>query len=381
MLSLGILSDPVVEPLLDAFTRCPVRERGGPRASNRLTYQTSWAFCLLLDLHSSKNDFLIILDYHDDIVVFDSVRDPKTMDFFQVKTRKGKSPWKIPDLLRVAKKSTHSIWGKMYLHRVAFGDGASSLNLVSDAGFNVQLKGKTKPEEVENCTLAELCVESLRAVAVALQEQLELPYCPLLDIHTALRKDSLSVDEHTTHAKGRFIEFLERSAIPTKEVSAAFKSLLHELQKRSNCESAFTASDDLKAKKGFSKSEFDSLLLQMKQAADTEAWDTISQQLTVDGLDIITLKCWRRAWSTYRVERLDFSNEILQKAAGIVEKIVNQAISDGVAIRPLTHFVQTALARCQARLALENLPLDHNKIIAIILSALDEIEQPPTFGS
>lgn len=53
------------ESLLDTFVKYPLRERGGSRASNRLTYQTNWAFCLLLDLYSERNDFMLILDYHD----------------------------------------------------------------------------------------------------------------------------------------------------------------------------------------------------------------------------------------------------------------------------------------------------------------------------
>lgn len=189
------------------------------------------------------------------------------MDFFQLKTRKGKSAWKLKDLFRVAKKASHSIWGKMYAHRIAFGDNANSLNLISDVGFTVQRKTSDKAEEVEKCTLAELCAASLREVAMALQKEHNLPYSPLFDIHTVLRKDTLSVDEHSTHAKGRFLDFLEQNSIPTKEVSAAFKSLLHELQKRSNCESAFSISDDLKSKKGFSREEFAALLDQMKRTA------------------------------------------------------------------------------------------------------------------
>lgn len=371
----------MAETLLDDFVKQPVRERGGSRASNRLSYQTSWAFCLLLDLHGSKTDYLIILDYHDDIVVFDSASAPSSMDFFQVKTRKGKSPWKLKELFKIAKKSTHSIWGKMYAHRIAFGDKASSLNLVSDSAFNVQRKTSDKAEEVEKCTLAELCVESLREVAIALQKEHKLPYSPLLDIHTVLRKDSLSVDDHFTHAKGRFLDFLENNSIPTKEVSATFRSLLHELQKRSNCESAFSASEDLKSSKGFSHAEFSSLLDQMKKAAETDQWTTISQQLTADGLDILSLRTWQRAWSTYRVERLDYSNEILQKTAQRVSEVVNQCISGNIPMRPLTGFIDAALNRSIIRLAAVKLPVEKNKIIAIILTALDETQQPPSIGS
>jgi hypothetical protein len=259
--------------------------------------------------------------------------------------------------------------------------GSSSLNLISDAAFNVHRKTSHKAEEVENCTLADLCVESLREVAIALQKEHELPYSPLLDIHTVLRKDTLSVDDHSAHAKGRFLDFLEKNSIPTKEVSATFRSLLYELQKRSNCESAFSASEDLKSKKGFSRDEFSKLLDQMKKASETDRWVTISHQLTADGLDLVSLRAWQRAWATYRVERLDYSNEILQKTAQTVGEAVDQCLGQNIPMRPLTDFIQEALLRSTARLSVMNLPVENNKVIAIILTALDEIEQSPSTGA
>jgi hypothetical protein len=229
--------------------------------------------------------------------------------------------------------------------------------------------------------LAELCVESLREVAIALQKEHGLRYSPLLDIHTVLRKDTLSVDDHSTHAKGRFLDFLEQNSIPTKEVSATFRSLVHELQKRSNCESAFSLSDDLKSKKGFSRSEFSEILDQMKKAAETDQWAVIAQQLTADGLDLIRLRVWHRAWSTYRVERLDYSNEILQRTAQTVSDVVNQCLCQNIPLRPLTGFIEEALPRSVTQLSLVKLPVETNKVIAIILTALDEIQPSPSLGS
>ena len=119
----------------------------------------------------------------------------------------------------------------------------------------------------------------------------------------------------------------------------------------------------------------------MKKAAETDQWAVIAQQLTADGLDLIRLNAWHRAWSTYRVERLDYSNEILQRTAQTVSDVVNQCLHQNIPLRPLTHFIEEALPRSVTQLSLVKLPVETNKVIAIILTALDEIQPSPSLGS
>ena len=227
------------ESLLERFVKQPVHERGGSRASNRLTYQTIWAFCLLLDYYSASDDFMLVLDYHDDVLFWNLSTGKESLKFFQVKTSSGK-PWNLKALLKRSKKTSNSIWGKMYRHRLKFGDDVASINFISDGGVKVKMRGSDKEEVHELCKLSDFCWDDIKRVAISMQQEHALHYSPLTDIETILRKESLSVTENITHAKGRFLEFLENQSIPTKEVTATFSALTQELQKRSNCESVFT---------------------------------------------------------------------------------------------------------------------------------------------
>src|SRR5689334_18860686 len=75
--------------LLDVIFQVKPREVSGSRSSNRSDYQKSWAFCLLLKLHRTRQDYLVLFDYHDDVVVLDSAGSPSAIDFYQIKTKKG----------------------------------------------------------------------------------------------------------------------------------------------------------------------------------------------------------------------------------------------------------------------------------------------------
>jgi len=362
------------ESLLDKFVKHPVRERGGSRASNRLTYQTNWAFCLLLDLYTQSNDFMLVLDYHDDVVVYDSSNGKESLKFFQVKTKSGK-PWKLKELLTRSKKTTHSIWGKLYAHKINFGEQVDSLNFICDGGVKVQKQGSKKEEVHELCRLSDFCWDGIKQVAIALQKEHNLDYSPLIDIETVLRKDCLSISENGTHAKGRFLEFLDNNSIPTTEVSATFRALTQELQKRSNCESVFSDTDELKKKKGFSRAEFTDLLEKMRKAGNTDAWKSFESQFTSEGMDFLKLRLWSKAWSTYLVESMDYSNTSLLKAANIVKRNVEECIKT-VPLKPLFEFVQVVAKRCDSQLKALNLHFQETQIIAMTLVALNETEQP-----
>ncbi|GAG02404.1 unnamed protein product, partial [marine sediment metagenome] len=62
------------------------RENAGSKSSNRFDYQKNWALCKLLELHLSGRDYILVLDFHEDILVLDSEVDPKEIEFYQIKT-------------------------------------------------------------------------------------------------------------------------------------------------------------------------------------------------------------------------------------------------------------------------------------------------------
>ncbi|MGR0480863.1 MAG: dsDNA nuclease domain-containing protein [Candidatus Electronema sp. V4] len=82
------------------------RENAGSRSANRFDYQKDWAICELLKLYLAQKDFLLILDYHEDIVVLDSESVPKKAIFYQIKSKRTGN-WTVAELCRAASGKKH----------------------------------------------------------------------------------------------------------------------------------------------------------------------------------------------------------------------------------------------------------------------------------
>ena len=359
-------------PILLSFVSACPRERSGSRTQNRYDYQLCWAFCTLLDLHASQEAYLLVLDYHDDVVIFDSESQPSQAKFYQLKV-KGSGTWSITDLLRVKDGQTQSILGKLYAHHIMFGDLTKSLNMVSNAQFTIRHKtSPKKTKKVDHCTLTDLCWNSIKEVSIALQKEHNLCFCPLCDVDTTLRTDQLSSKEPRTHAKGRFMDFIgNRNVGAVCHITHAFNAIIDELQKRSSFEMQITSVSDLLNKKGISRTEFSQILSKIEQAAQPERWNTIEQYLIKGGVDLLTIQQYRRKWGTYEVQRLDPANIVLRQTQSIIQKEFETLLAYENP-DPLVPFLAKCVSQYRAVARSADIPIDDSTIIGIILSLLSE---------
>ena len=118
------------------------RENSGSKSGNRFDYQKNWAICKVLELQLSEDNFVIILDFHDDIALINDDKNPDEINFFQIKTKET-NHWNISDLIRY-KEDKNSILGKMYLNKISFPMHTKSLNFVSNSYCNVELSNESQ---------------------------------------------------------------------------------------------------------------------------------------------------------------------------------------------------------------------------------------------
>lgn len=85
---------------LDKLASSKPKENAGASSSNRFEYQINWGLHRLLQLEKAHEDYVMILDYHDDIVVCNSDKLDDYIDFYQIKTRTN-SHWGIRQLCEV----------------------------------------------------------------------------------------------------------------------------------------------------------------------------------------------------------------------------------------------------------------------------------------
>jgi hypothetical protein len=123
---------------LDDLVKKKPRDASGSRSANRFSFQVHWALCELLKLHAGGQDYLLVLDLHEDVMVLNSERTPTRIDFNQIKTDDGDG-WTLAALLKRRSGKTGkslSILGKLYANRVTFGGVPGLLAFVSNAPCN-----------------------------------------------------------------------------------------------------------------------------------------------------------------------------------------------------------------------------------------------------
>lgn len=355
--------------LLEDFVAKPLRERSGPRSANRFDYQLSWAFCLLLDLESRGEDYLLVLDYHDDVVVFDSQSLPTRADFYQIKTDSQKH-WTLARLLARAEGSQYSILGKLYAHHINFGDQVRSLNFVSNTQFSLRTRTHPKGILLESCFLSELCKAALTKVGNALKQEHSLVARPKCDVVTVFKTDSLSVKDHATHAEGRLSRHLKKTfGEKPYHVSHAFKALIDELRKRNNHEGQLRSVADLSKQKAIGRNEFASLIKQCAAAGERHKWQPIEQTLVQEGCDVFTIRRYAHAWATRELVRLDTSNTSVRHIQAIADQVVTE-LRHQISARPLQAFLNSSIARCRERLTAIRIPVSNDDLLGAILSSI-----------
>lgn len=316
--------------LKDILTSSKPRETSGSRSSNRFDFQKNWAICKLIDLHEKNTDYLIIFDYHEDIIVLDSETSPEIATFFQIKTKKNKC-WTISQLIKKTKNKEgkildDSILDKLFYNHNSFKDSADNLIFESNQGVSTKLIDKSAALDCDSFTFSQLNINDKEKI----HKCLEGNTIKVSDIKGLSKfkftKTNLSLNDHTSHSKGRLVEFLDK-LFPGKNISItpAYNSLFDEVRRRTNEEQLCNNFDDILNKKGMGKSEFESILNLFNEQAETfNLWNETNYRLISEQCPQLKINNIRYHWKTYLVNKMDASNEDLHKLSNIIKRILIQ---------------------------------------------------------
>ncbi len=314
--------------LVEAMVKKKRREIAGARSSNRFDFQKDWALCKLLELHGTAEDYLLLCEHHDDIVVLDSSSYPTKASFFQIKSKQS-GYWTLTPLIHRKKdsqgKHLSSILGNLFDHTLTFKDGVDNLNLVSNAYF------KLKTEEGDTLSLTEFTTLALSAGEhQKLVDGLTKELGPEIDmtIECRLSVTPLSLLESGIHAKGRLEDFLCRSYEGDRHpTSALYKTLFDEIRRLTNYEGDCSTFEVLSEKRGICREQFESFL-QCANAGQSpgDIWLKIEQQLRAEGFPFAQLRVLEQEWRQYEIERFDPTNESLHRSRREIEKMCSEAL-------------------------------------------------------
>jgi Cap4 dsDNA endonuclease len=315
------------------LTSIKPRDLSGPRSSNRFDYQKDWAILKMMEMYEAGEDFLLVMDYYDDVVIYDSDTDPENVSFFQIKT--ASKNWTLKELTKRNQGKNGpslSILGKMYECKMQFPEHTLSLNFISNYTYNLKLSSGEKSLTKTKISLSELDTSSISDIVKKVIDEHNLKDNPDFIEITFFEVSELLVNKRETYLRGKLAEFIERQNPDSKyKISLIYDALYSEVKVKNNYEGKITNFDELVKHKGISRKQFhEQVQIFSEEDGDQELWTFISNRLTQEGISFSESLKLNRAWNEYRVEKMNYANLTLRKVVSEVSNIIESFITKEV---------------------------------------------------
>jgi hypothetical protein len=321
--------------LREELVSTPPRERGGGAiAAGRLEYQLNWALLKLLELYRLPSEFLVLLDFQDDVVVCNAEEDPTSAVFYQVKTSSAK--WTIRRLLERPRNAQGlSYLGRLYDHRKKFGSAVQGLEFVTNAQFSIGRADGTPSQTKTRMCCVELHEDQISSILAAIAtEHGEEPFAEfkaLLVFHVS----DLPLGTYETHAKGVLADYFEdENPGRAFRIRLIHRALLAELRRKNNNARLPDTFEELIAAKGIGRTAFDSMMRRVVSTNDPQdSWRAIEARLERAGEPLGRLRKLKAEYFRAAAELLDFTNLELNHAYAEIQTLVEHLDDDVMDVR------------------------------------------------
>ena len=261
------------------------RETSGARTFEKYDYQYHWALFRALDEYSKDNQFVIFIEFHEDVVVGSSLdSEAAVFEFNQIKNVSGAAytAKKITYRSKGAEGSKkNSIIGKMLagVEGKSFKDKIHQLNLVATCGFSLKLK-----QEGLNLSLLkvgdlhESCVDEIQA---ALTEELGLR--TTLPTSLGFVKPELSADGFTHHVISKIADVVDRKYSGALcSPKTIYRVLMDDLRRKGVVVYDFSEWDSLIRCKGLTSLDVDKVAKANLQKGMPDVFEQVFSDICLD---------------------------------------------------------------------------------------------------
>ncbi|SOC40743.1 uncharacterized protein DUF4297 [Salinicoccus kekensis] len=312
-----------MDKIKDSFVK--PRDVSGPRSSNRFDYQKDWAILKMMEMYEIEEDFLLIMDYYDDVVIYDSATDPENISFFQIKT--SSKNWTLKSLTnrKEGKKGPSlSILGKMYECKMQFPEHTLSLNFISNYTYNLKLLNGGRSIEKKRICLSELEQDSISEIIHKVMEEHQLEDDPDFIELTFFEVSDLLINNRETYLKGKISEFIEKQNPDIKyKVSVIYDALFSEVKVKNNYENDISSFEELAKRKGISREQFkEHIQVFSLDDEDQKLWEFISDSLIKEKIPFSDRLKIKQEWDKFRIDKMNYANLKLKEIIDEISKMV-----------------------------------------------------------
>lgn len=363
--------------LKDKIVSTKPREKSGSISASRFDFQKDWSICKLIEFHQTKSDYVIVFDWHEDLIIMDSEFNPQKVSFYQIKGKKSGN-WTVAQLIKSEKDKSGnpllSIIGKLYDCKLKHEIETTSLNFVSNARFSVDLADKSTSTAKDEICIVELTTKDKTEITKKIKEEHTLTTDPVYEDITFLKVLDLSLDDSKTHTQGKITNFFD-TLYPGKKLNAptVYKMLFDEVKRRANYNKDILTYTELLSNKAIGRTQFDKIIEATGLGKDyDEIWKRAEQILRTDGLLFQKSQALKQSWTQLELEKMNPNNDYLQKLIKKIKSIAESKKADG-SLEKL-NLLQNIESIVDAFNSANKIPLcyDENFVKAIILSEIYE---------
>lgn len=230
------------------------KEIAGSRTKNRLTVQISYAIQLIMDFYST--DFLLMMDYIEDVSIICNPCQPTEIHLYQVKTKSSDKQYQLSTII------SDEWYQKLYMNAQKYGDFVGSASVVCNtdvvnSGVEVFPNTKTSLDEKS----IQSNINKIKT-AIAKSQKIDEKDVDLSKFYFV--RSSLSTKGHKNEVEHQFEEFLltQDKEIQVATVKTIYSLLYDELDARFNKEISENCTDinEIFSSKGITGHEINELI-------------------------------------------------------------------------------------------------------------------------
>ncbi|WP_224963856.1 dsDNA nuclease domain-containing protein [Acinetobacter guillouiae] len=236
------------------------RETIGIDTQLRFNYQTDWAIVYLLEKVINNEEFVIFMEYHEDVICSNSIHLHKNIEFefYQLKTTQ--SNFTLANICKYELDSnSNSVLGKMILsiENKIFKKNVKKLCLLSTSDINFSKKIKNLGDykylkDLNNNEINEIF--NLLALEI---DEIDLGYKDII----CFQKANLPFQNSESTAKGKISEFIDKKYGTIKSnISSIYRALWDDLRIKHDYLLPFEKWDECVEKRGLKSEEVASIL-------------------------------------------------------------------------------------------------------------------------
>lgn len=294
------------------------RETSGPRTFGKYEYQYHWALCRIIEEHSESKNYALFMEYHEDVVIADSIDCEKAkFEFNQVKDI-SKPKYNINNLTK-REKEKNSVLGKLLLsvNNKPYSGKISSVNLVASCGFKIDLLDNDLNLQI--IRIDDLSTASIDQIKKALKEELGTDLIPeslqfvIPNFHNQGQQE---------FAIGKIAELVEK-LFPESHCNARniYRILIDELHRKGIVTYDYNKWDELLEKKALTPQKVHSTILTHTSLPKRDQlFEDLNHILNEIDANFIERKALRKAIERIYIERIGFPSTLSLRIKKVIKE-------------------------------------------------------------